>query len=82
MLYFVLLAVLCCVAAIDCDVQSGHDVIAVQNIAEFLQQNPNAKLMERLDDDDDDDTDEDDDDDDLDNVFRYRLGQRESGGGE
>lgn len=48
MLFYVLLAVLCSVGAINSELANGIEVISVPNITEYMTQNPNAKLLQTM----------------------------------
>lgn len=48
MLCYVLLAVLCSVGAINCELEAGIEVVTVPNISEYLLQNQNVKLLQTL----------------------------------
>lgn len=48
MLRYVFLVVLCSVGVINCELQADIDVLTVQNVTEYLLQNPDNKLLQTM----------------------------------
>lgn len=67
-MYYVLLAVLCSIGAINCELEAGIELITVPNITEYLMQNQNEKLLQTLQKSDA-----------VRSQIRYTLGRRVSG---
>lgn len=48
MLSYVLLAVLCSIGITRCELQPNIDVVTIQNVTEYLLQNRDAKLLQKM----------------------------------